>query len=127
MEKRTFQEWPAVLQRRWMLTGVAALGFLLVGLVMGAVVLWSDVYTVVAAYNVSAYQAGRLETVDVHYLANLSDGAVPYLAKLTQDSDPDVAESALRYLQRMGKDRWEDFRDWNYVNYIAETIVNQIP
>lgn len=34
METRTFKEWPAVLQRRWMLTGAAGAGFLLVGLVM---------------------------------------------------------------------------------------------
>ena len=34
MEKHTFKEWPVVLQRRWMLTGAAGAGFLLVGLVM---------------------------------------------------------------------------------------------
>lgn len=34
MEKYTFKEWPNVLRRRWMLTGAAGAGFLLVGIVM---------------------------------------------------------------------------------------------
>lgn len=32
MDKIAFQDWPAVLRRRWLLTGAAGLGFLLVGL-----------------------------------------------------------------------------------------------
>ena len=32
MDRLAFQEWPAVLRRRWLLTGAAGLGFLLVGL-----------------------------------------------------------------------------------------------
>lgn len=32
MDRIAFQEWPAVLRRRWLLTGAAGFGFLLVGL-----------------------------------------------------------------------------------------------
>lgn len=32
MDRLAFQEWPAVLRRRWLLTGAAGFGFLLVGL-----------------------------------------------------------------------------------------------
>ena len=32
MDRLAFQEWPAVLRRRWLLTGAAGVGFLLVGL-----------------------------------------------------------------------------------------------
>lgn len=32
MDRLAFQEWPAVLRRRWILTGAAGFGFLLVGL-----------------------------------------------------------------------------------------------
>ena len=31
---KKFHEWPAVLQRRWLLSGAAGLGFLAVGLVV---------------------------------------------------------------------------------------------
>ena len=49
------------------------------GLLIGAVTAWADVDTVVAAYNVRAYQAGQLQTVDINHLCSLSDGAVPYI------------------------------------------------
>jgi predicted P-loop ATPase/GTPase len=55
---------------------------------------WADVDTVVACYNVRAYQAGVLETVDISHLQSLSDGAVPYIAELTQDHDQAVANRA---------------------------------
>ena len=32
MDRLAFQEWPAVLRRRWILIGAAGIGFLLVGL-----------------------------------------------------------------------------------------------
>ena len=95
----------------------------MVGLIMGALVLWADVDTVVAAYNVSAYQSGRLETVDVWYLARLSDSVVPYLEELVNDSDPSVVSAANRFLQSRMIAESEDFRGWNYVNYMAAEIL----
>lgn len=92
---------------------------LILALCMGAIVSWADVDTVVARYNVTAYQSGQLETVDVEYLDySLGDGAVPYIALLVNDADPDVAKAAQRALDR-GHYENEDFRDWNYVNHIA--------
>ena len=96
-----------------------------VALLMGAVTIWADVDTVVASYNVSAYQSGRLESVDVGYLSTLNDGAVPYIARLTDDADPDIAKKATNAL----KERyWEldteyDFRGWSYVKDQARKYV----
>lgn len=92
---------------------------LILALVMGAAVAWADVDTVVARYNVTAYQSGRLETVDVEYLDSLGHGAVPYIALLTEDADPEVAQAAKWALSR-GYYINEDVRAWNYVNHIAE-------
>ena len=98
---------------------------LLVGLVMGTMVFWADVDTVVARYNVTAYQSGALETVDVSYLNNqLGAGAIPYLQMLENDSDPDVAAKARDILEHRGIREAEDYRGWNYVNYIAGQILN---
>ena len=93
-----------------------------VALLMGAVTLWADVDTVVASYNVNAYQSGRLENVDVRYLSTLNDGAVPYIAQLTDDSVPDVASEAKRVLKEryMELDEDYDFRGWNYVKDLAQ-------
>ena len=93
---------------------------LLTALIMGAVVLWADVDTVVARYNVQAYQSGQLTQVDVDYLTTLSAGAVPYIAQL--------ADSGNRAAQAfMEKDRsvyywdvqWHDLRSWNWADWLA--------
>lgn len=99
-------------------------GIILAALIIGAVVIWADVDTVVAHYNVTAYQSGQLETVDVEYLAYfLGDGAVPYLVELTGDDNPDVAEQAREFLEDRGTRSGEDLRGWNYVNYVAEELL----
>ena len=85
---------------------------LLLALVMGAGVLWADVDTQVARYNVRAYQSGALESIDVEHLTGLGPGAIPYIAELTGDDDPEVAEQAQDYLDFARYDL-EDFRDWN--------------
>ena len=87
---------------------------LILAMVLCAAVAWADVNTVVARYNVNAYQSGKLETVDVDYLQYLGPEARPYIAQLTQDADPDVAQNAR---DALNKDSYtfRDFRDWNYV------------
>lgn len=95
---------------------------LILALIMGAMVLWVDVDTVVAAYNVSAYQNGLLDSVDVNYLSGLSDGAVPYIAKLVDDQNPQVARVA-RHFMNYGVANVEDFRDWNYATWLAQEIL----
>ena len=92
---------------------------LLVALTMGAITMWADVDTVVAAYNVNAYQSGQLPSVDVYYLGTLGDGAVPYLAELTKDNQAWVADSAGKVLSRR-RARVNDLRDWNYASWYAD-------
>lgn len=92
---------------------------LLSALVIGGGILWADVDTVVAHYNVSAYQSGALETVDIYYLDRLGNSAVPYLQLLTEDRNPDIAKQATNLLRGQYLSPAEDFREWNYVNHIA--------
>ena len=100
---------------------------LLVGLLIGAVVAWADVDTVVARYNVRAYQSGQLETVDMEHLESLGYGAVPYIAQLRTDSDPAVSKAAwdvyFRYRdwdRSMTAGKIKDFRYWNYAQAEAD-------
>lgn len=98
---------------------------LLIGaLLLGGSAFWVDVDTLVASYNVNAYQSGVLKTVDVDYLGDLGSGAIPYIAKLVDDKDPEVAEEAQRVLNRSHV-HWDDFRDWNYTDWRAESYVSQ--
>lgn len=95
---------------------------ILTALVLGAAVLWADVDTQVARFNVRAYQAGQLETIDVYHLGGLGSGAVPYLAELREDDDPEVAEAARELLAGRGCYTL-DFRDWNYSKAVAEKFL----
>ncbi len=101
---------------------------IIAALVIGAAVSWADVDTVVAGYNVERYLSGTTETVDVHYLNNLGNSAVPYIQKLAQKA-PDAA---IREDAQLILDHWwvaapEDFRSWNYVNQTAAEILPDPP
>ena len=98
---------------------------LIFALLLGGSAFWVDVDTLVAAYNVKAYQTGVLDTVDVQYLGTLGNGAVPQIAKLVNDQDPEVAEAAQRILDR-GSAQWDDFRDWNYADWLASPYLPQV-
>lgn len=98
---------------------------MLSAMVIGAALLWTDVDTMVAEYNVSAYQSGTLEQIDMEHLSSLSNGAVPAIARLLEDEDPVVAAEAKTILE----DRfisWEDFRSWNYTDYAARTLLREL-
>lgn len=93
---------------------------LVMGLLIGAAVAWADVDTVVAWYNVEAYQSGKLETVDMDYMWELGYGAVPYIAELTEDSNTHVAQRARDVLDHHYELlQIEDFRFWNYAKASA--------
>ena len=94
------------------------------GLMLCAGLMWADVDARVAQYNVTAYRAGKLETVDVDHLSWLNDGAVPYLYELTKDEDPKVAKQAAEVL-RDWQTGVEDLRGWNSSTARAEKILNQ--
>lgn len=100
-------------------------GIMLAALVIGAAVIWADVDTQVARYNVNAYLSGKLETVDVAYLANdLGSGAVPYLYRLSVEA-PDEAIRLLAEGQLRGASKIDDFREWNYADYAADAYLTR--
>ena len=57
--------------------------------------------------------------MDVEYLDSLGHGAVPYIAQLQADPDPEVANAA-KWAMSRGYYINEDLRAWNYVNQIAK-------
>lgn len=48
---------------------------------------FADVDGAIAKYNVNAYQQGELESVDVLYLGDLADSAIPYILALSDDEN----------------------------------------
>lgn len=56
---------------------------------------YANVDRVIAAYNVGAYQSGKLSSIDMDTLEYLdSNAVVPYLWELTGDADQNVAQQA---------------------------------
>ena len=107
---------PKLLYMKWIV---------LAGLLMGAVTAWVDVDTVVAAYNVRAYQAGQLKTVDMYHLCSLSDGAVPYIEELAMSGRDDaITLHARQYLKDRGQ-RIDDFRNWSIAGAEADYITDK--
>ena len=99
-------------------------GVILCALILSCITFWADVDAQVARYNVRAYQAGTLETVDVEHLERLGCGAVPYIAELTRDENPEVAAAAQDALAGCSFDI-PDFRDWNLSKAAARKAVSR--
>ena len=98
---------------------------LLLGLALCAGMYLCDLDARVAQYNVRAYQSGKLQTVDVNYLDNLGNGAVPWLEELTTDTDEDVAQKAVLALRNFYFDRDADWRRWNLAAARAHEILEK--
>ena len=100
---------------------------MLAGLIIGAAVIWADVDTQVANYNVQAYLSGKTETVDVDYLEELTDGAIPAIAQLEREAkDPVVVGAAKKVLETLAYRPNDDFRSWNYVNHEARKYLRNL-
>ena len=100
-----------------------------------------DVDGVIAKYNVEAYLDGRLETVDMKALGELSsDAVVPYVFELIDDEHENKSTAAKRllsaYAEKMFdigydektkesfiKDSAYDFRRYNIPEYKAREIL----
>ena len=94
---------------------------LVAALLIGAVVFWADVDTVVARYNVRGYLSGKLETVDVEHLASLNCSAIPYIDELSRKApDQEVREMCNAILENWYYAPPEDFRGWNWAQYTAQ-------
>lgn len=88
-------------------------GIILAAMVLGCALLWLDVDSFVARYNVRNWQRDRLETLDMDHLSCLGDGAVPYLAELEDCEDGEIAARATSILYYRDGTRPE-LRSWNY-------------
>ena len=93
---------------------------MLAALVIGAAVVWMDVDTVVARYNVEGYLSGELASIDTAHLGELGDGALPYVAQLTVADDPEVARTARDLVKYWYIRSPGDFRSWTYINHSVQ-------
>lgn len=90
--------------------------------VLFAVLVFGNADATVARYNVWRYQSGTLDTVDIAMMYDLSDAAVEYVIPLTQDTNENVARSAVSYLcvkeQRFAEEEMT-FANFNLTSFRA--------
>ena len=87
--------------------------------VLLGVLLFADADAVVARYNVNAYKTGKLDTVDVSMMYELSDSAIPYVLELVDDENETVASKAREFITF--KTRTFSYRDDRFENFNLAT------
>jgi hypothetical protein len=100
----------------------------LIAVVMTLALFLGNTDGLVARYNVNAYEAGRLETIDTEMLAQMSDAAVPWLAKLRDEApDAQVRAQAADALARRPQDidSGVSFRRWNLQTAQARELAKE--
>ncbi len=98
---------------------------LLLALAIGAAVLWLDVDTQVARYNVDHFLSGDLQSADIDHLASLGPGAVPYLEQLAQCDNIPISNMARNYLENWYFFDGDDFRSMTVLGSRAAEILNK--
>ena len=97
---------------------------MLLALSIGAAVMWLDVDTQVAKYNVEHYLSGDLASVDLSHLFGLGPGAVQYMEQLTDCDDPDIRSRSTAFLRSWYIGQAEDFRELTWIERNALEIVD---
>ncbi|MEE1314873.1 MAG: DUF4173 domain-containing protein [Faecalimonas sp.] len=92
----------------------AAIALILLGTV--------NVNWVVAEYNYTAYKNGSLKDIDVETISELGDEGIPYLIKLTKDSD----KQTFTYAKYKLSLKYEEYYNLNYNDDDTITIDSRI-
>lgn len=100
--------------------------FTVVAVAMFAVLVFADVDAQVARYNVDCYRSGKLESVDIIMMYDLSDSAIKYVESLVDDENPRIANTAKQFVdtkRRELEDREYEFANFNLVTDGAKRIL----
>ena len=102
-----------------------AKAIMLVAVAAALVLLLGNPDWAIAEYNVAAYEHGAVEEMDVAYLAELSDAAVPAVGRLTGTADPAVAARARTVLDKMEsrRDSNRPWYAWNVQDWYVDRLL----
>ncbi len=92
---------------------------------------FADMDARIAEYNISAYESGTIDKLDVESIADLSASAIPYLDRLACSENEEIARQATLelgkklsydyadYLTDKESDSFDNFRSFNYSRMMA--------
>lgn len=69
---------------------------------------FADINGAVAKYNVDLYNSGKTDAVDVDYINNLSDRAVPYILELAETDDHMISKKARTIIVQKIREEYAD-------------------
>ncbi len=73
---------------------------LLVGGVIVLLLGTFNVNNICASYNYESYKSGKLDTIDVNALYELGDEGIPYIVKLADSEDEEIAKKAKTFIAK---------------------------
>lgn len=95
---------------------------ILTALIIGALVIWLDVDTIVASYNVNAYLSGKLD-LDWAYMCSLNSSSAPHIARLAQEAPAGHIRSlAQNYMEHL-RPLEMDLRNWNLADALKQNLL----
>jgi hypothetical protein len=95
---------------------------ILTALIIGALVIWLDVDTIVASYNVNAYLSGKLD-LDWAYMCSLNSSSAPHIARLAQEAPSGHIRSlAQNYMEHL-RPLEMDLRNWNLADALKQNLL----
>lgn len=84
---------------------------------------FTNVDAMIVKYNVSAYNDGRLDTIDVHYVDSLSDSSVINIIELADCDDHKVAKEARTLIMLSIRDKYSDCFNLNNIDDYKSDVV----
>ena len=80
---------------------------------------FADIDKVIVKYDVDAYKNGRLNSVDVDYLNELTAAATPYLIELTEVDDAEISNKAKSVISKNINYKYSDKLSFNDNNELV--------
>ena len=95
-------------------------------LIMYVILNYINVDAIIADSNIKRYH--RTEKIDVHYLTQLSQEAIPYMVELYNDKNPDVRTPIKTFLDSTEKNINEihSWYEFNYSTYKAKKSLQEL-
>ena len=94
-------------------------------IIMFGVLSFSDVDGVIANYNISQFQNGNINELDINMMYDLSDSAVQYVAPLINSDDSKISTDAKAYMKYKASEANFKFSNFNFSSNKANKVLKK--
>lgn len=94
-------------------------------ILMFGILSFSDIDGIIANYNISQYQNGNINELDINMMYDLSDSAVQYVAPLINSKDSKISTDAKEYLKHKASEANYEFSNFNFSSNKANKVLKK--